>query len=74
MNFRLHPVNGKKSLGLRNEFSRPAAAGFADEAPGIIRARAKQYRLQRASDRFVQSASLPEALEIWKYPDGHRVP
>jgi len=30
------------------------------------------YRLQRASDRFVQSASLPEALEIWKYPDGNR--
>jgi hypothetical protein len=32
------------------------------------------YRLQRASDRFVQSASLPEALEIWKYPDGNRAP
>lgn len=32
------------------------------------------YRLQRASDRFVQSASLPEALEIWKYPGGQRLP
>ncbi len=32
------------------------------------------YRLQRASDRFVQSASLPEALEIWKYPGGSRLP
>jgi cephalosporin-C deacetylase-like acetyl esterase len=30
------------------------------------------YRLQRASEGFVQSASLPEALEIWKYPDGNR--
>jgi cephalosporin-C deacetylase-like acetyl esterase len=25
------------------------------------------YRLQRASDQFVQSRSLPEALEVWKY-------
>jgi hypothetical protein len=33
-----------------------------------------RYRLQRASDRFVQSASLPEALEIWKHPDGNRAP
>ena len=26
------------------------------------------YRLQRASNQFVQSGSLPEALEVWKYP------
>ncbi len=26
------------------------------------------YGLQRASNQFVQSASLPEALEVWKYP------
>ena len=26
------------------------------------------YRLQRAANQFVQSPSLPEALEIWKYP------
>jgi hypothetical protein len=32
------------------------------------------YRLQRASDQFVQSSSLPEALEIWKYPTGNRLP
>ncbi len=32
------------------------------------------YRLQRASDRFFQLASLPEALEIWKYPDRNRAP
>jgi hypothetical protein len=25
------------------------------------------YRLQRASDQLVQSPSLPEALEVWKY-------
>jgi hypothetical protein len=30
------------------------------------------YRLQRASDRLVESASLPEALEIWNYPGGDR--
>ena len=28
------------------------------------------YRLQRAADQLVQSPSLPEALEIWKYPAG----
>jgi dienelactone hydrolase len=27
------------------------------------------YRLQRATKQFVQSPSLPEALEVWKYPD-----
>ena len=32
------------------------------------------YRQQRASDQFVHSSSLPEALEIWKYSDGHRAP
>lgn len=26
------------------------------------------YRLQRAKDQFVESPSLPEALELWKYP------
>ncbi|HXJ76131.1 MAG TPA: hypothetical protein VNM37_24960, partial [Candidatus Dormibacteraeota bacterium] len=26
------------------------------------------YRLQHASNQFVQSPSLPEALEVWKYP------
>ncbi|MEO8428834.1 MAG: acetylxylan esterase [Verrucomicrobiota bacterium] len=26
------------------------------------------YRLQNASRQFVQSPSLPEALEVWKYP------
>jgi cephalosporin-C deacetylase-like acetyl esterase len=26
------------------------------------------YKLQRAADRFVRAGSLPEALEIWKYP------
>jgi hypothetical protein len=26
------------------------------------------YRLERASDQFVAASSLPEALEIWKYP------
>jgi hypothetical protein len=25
------------------------------------------YRLQRAANQFVQSPSLPEALEVWKY-------
>jgi len=28
------------------------------------------YRLQGASNQFVQSLSLPEALEVWKYPTG----
>lgn len=28
------------------------------------------YRLERASDRFVQSGSLPEALELWRFPKG----
>ena len=30
------------------------------------------YRLERASEQFIQSPSLPEALEIWKYPQGNR--
>ena len=30
------------------------------------------YRLQRASNQFVQSSSLPEALEVWKYPTASR--
>jgi len=29
---------------------------------------------QRASDQFVQPSSLPEALEVWKYPTGNRQP
>ena len=28
------------------------------------------YRLQRVSGQFVQSDSLPEALEVWNYPGG----
>jgi cephalosporin-C deacetylase-like acetyl esterase len=30
------------------------------------------YRLQRAADQFVQSPSLPEALEVWKYAAASR--
>lgn len=30
------------------------------------------YRLQRSSDQFLQSPSLPEALEVWKYPTASR--
>ena len=26
------------------------------------------YRLQRASEQFARSDSLPEALEVWKFP------
>jgi hypothetical protein len=32
------------------------------------------YRLQRATDQFVQLESLPEALELWKYPSLGRAP
>ena len=32
------------------------------------------YRLQHASIQFVQSPSLPEALEVWKYPRGKLAP
>ncbi len=32
------------------------------------------YGLRRAAEQFVQASSLPEALEIWKYPGGHRAP
>ena len=28
------------------------------------------YRIQRASNQLAQSPSLPEALEVWKYPAG----
>jgi hypothetical protein len=40
--------------------------------PESFEARGTYYRLQRASDQFAQSSSLPEALEIWKYPSGSR--
>jgi cephalosporin-C deacetylase-like acetyl esterase len=36
----------------------PDAFGYSREA----------YRMQGASAQFVQSGSLPEALEVWKYP------
>ena len=32
------------------------------------------YRALRASNQFVQSLSLPEALEVWKYPGGNLTP
>jgi len=32
------------------------------------------YGLKRASDQFVQSESLPEALELWKFGRGNRTP
>jgi hypothetical protein len=32
------------------------------------------YKLQRAAGLLVQSASLPEALEIWKYPAANLKP
>ena len=54
---------------------RAAAAGFVDEASGIFRATRKRiYRLQRASNQFVQSGSLPEALEVWRQPDDSPMP
>jgi cephalosporin-C deacetylase-like acetyl esterase len=30
------------------------------------------YRLQRASSQLIQSPSLPDALEVWKYPTASR--
>jgi cephalosporin-C deacetylase-like acetyl esterase len=30
------------------------------------------YRLHHISDRYVQSASLPEALEVWNHPNANR--
>ena len=32
------------------------------------------YRVRHASNQFVQSPSLPEALAVWKYPDGSVTP
>ena len=32
------------------------------------------YGLRRASNQFVQSGSLPEALEVWKYPSANQQP
>ena len=32
------------------------------------------YRLERASDQFAQSGSLPEALEVWKHPSANHTP
>ena len=44
------------------------------EASGIVRTTRNIYQLQRASEQFVQSSSLSEALEIWKYSTRNRLP